>query len=128
VSGGFQHDIAGGQGNLIIPQLQSPNFSLAAQTGWAILRNGDAFFFNVTATGSVTATEVIAEGPGAGVFVYDGTPGSGTLVVAIASQAGTDRFGNAYTGPGIAVSAPGAGGKNIIQVRPDKSAVLIYAP
>ena len=124
---GFQHAVAGGQGNLVIPQFQSPNFDLATQTGWAVLRNGDAYFFNVTATGSVTATKVIAEGPGAGVFVYDGTPGPGTLIVAIAGQAGTDAYGNAYSGPGIAVSAPGAGGKNIIQIRPDKSAMLIYA-
>ena len=125
---GFQHDIAGGQGNLIIPQLQSPNFSLADQTGWAILKNGDAYFFNVTAEGSVTATLVIAEGPGAGTFVYDGGAGPGTLIVAIASQAGIDQFGNAYSGPGIAISAPGlGGGKNIIQIRPDKNAVLVYA-
>jgi|HubBroStandDraft_6_1064221.scaffolds.fasta_scaffold147335_3 hypothetical protein len=126
---GFQHDVAGGQGNLIIPQLQSPNFDLATQTGWAVLRNGNAYFFNVTATGAVTATEVIAEGPGAGVFVYDGAAGPGTLVVAIASQAGTDKYGNAYSGPGIAISAPGlGGGKNEIQIRPDLNAVLIYAP
>src|SRR5580704_15674939 len=123
---GFQHDIAGGQGNLIIPQLQSPNFSLADQTGWAILKNGDAYFFNVTAEGSVTATLVIAEGPGAGTFIYDGNAAYGTLIVAIASQAGITPFGNAYSGPGIAISAPRIGaGKNIIQIRPDKAAMLV---
>jgi hypothetical protein len=126
---GWDQDIAGGVGKLIVPVLQSPNFDLAAQTGWAVLRNGDAYFFNVTATGDVTATEVIAEGPGAGTFVYHGAAGPGTLVIAIASQAGTDRYGNAYSGPGIAVSAPGpGGGKNEIQIRPDLNAVLIYAP
>ncbi len=127
---GFAHDIAGGSGNIIIPALQSPNFSLAAQTGWAIMRNGNAYFFNVTAEGSITATLVIAEGPGAGTFIYDGAAGPGTLIVAIASAAGIDPYGNAYSGPGITVSAPGAGstGKNIIQIRPDKSAVLVYAP
>lgn len=57
---GFAHDVAGGQGNLIIAQLQSPNFSLAGQTGWAILKNGSAYFFNVTASGAITATQVIA--------------------------------------------------------------------
>jgi hypothetical protein len=128
MSGGFQHDVAGGQGNLIIPQLQSPNFSLADQTGWAILRNGDAYFFNITAEGSVTSNTVIVKGSGDGVFVYDGIPALNTLVVAIASTAGTDEFGNAYSGPGISVSAPGPdGGKNEIQIRPDKNAVLIYA-
>ncbi len=125
---GFAHAIAGGQGNLVIPALQSPNFSLADQTGWAILRNGDAYFFNVTAEGAVTATLVIAEGPGAGTFVYDGAAGPNTLIIAIASAAGIDPYGNAYSGPGISVSAPGlGGGKNEIQIRPDLNAVLIYA-
>jgi hypothetical protein len=125
---GFQHAIAGGQGNLVTPALQSPNFNLATRTGWAVMRNGDAYFFNVTATGDVTATVVIAEGPGAGTFVYDGAAALNTLVVSIASAAGVDQWGNQYSGPGISVSAPGvAGGKNEIQIRPDKNAVLIYA-
>ena len=124
---GFTHDIAGGQGNLIIPALQSPNFSIADQTGWAIMRNGDAYFFDVTATGSVTSNTVIVKGSGDGVFVYDGAPALDSLIVAIASAAGTDAYGNAYSGPGIAISAPGPDGKNEIQIRPDKSAILIYA-
>jgi hypothetical protein len=125
---GFQHDIAGGSGNLIIPALQSPNFSIADQTGWAIMRNGDAYFFNVTAEGAVTATLVIAEGPGAGTFIYDGTAGPGTLMIAITGAAGVDAWDNAYSGPGISISAPGVNGsKNEIQIRPDKSAILIYA-
>ena len=123
---GFQHDIAGGQGNLVIPALQSPNFSIAAKTGWAIMRNGDAWFFNVTAQGAVTSNTVVVSGSGDGVFIYSGAPGPGTLVVAIVSAAGTDPYGNAYTGPGIAVSLPGTSG-NQIQVRPDKGAVFIYA-
>lgn len=123
---GFQHDIAGGSGNLIITALQSPNFSLADKTGWAILKNGDAFFFNITAEGSVTSNTVIVNGGGDGVFVYDGTPALGTLVVAIASAAGTDPYGNRYSGPGIAVSVPGHAG-NEIQVRPDLGAILLYA-
>ena len=46
----------------------------------------------------------------------------------VAAAPGVDQWENTYAGPGIAISAPGAGGsKNIIQVRPDKSAVLIYA-
>lgn len=127
MAGGFQHDIAGGGGDLIIAQLQSPNFSLAAKTGWAVLRNGDAYFFNVTATGEVTANSVIVQGAGGGAFIYDGAAGPGTLVVAAVGAAGVDPYGNPYSGPGISFSAPGAGGKNIIQVRPDKSAMLIYA-
>lgn len=124
---GFTDPIVGGGGNLIRPSVQSPNFSLPGKTGWAILRDGSAYFFNVTATGAVTANSVIVGGPGDGVFVYDGLPGPGTLVVAIVSAAGTDHFGNAYSGPGIAISAPGPTGKNEIQVRPDKRAIFIYA-
>lgn len=123
----FSHDIAGGQGKLIAAQLQSPNFDLATQTGWAVLRNGDAYFFNITAAGSVTANTVIVKGSGDGVFIYDGTPAAGTLVLAMASAAGTDHWGNGYSGPGIALSVPGpSGSKNNIQVRPDFGAVLIY--
>jgi hypothetical protein len=124
----FNNPVMGGP-NLIRPRMQSPNFSIAAQTGWAIFENGDAFFFNITATGAVTSNTVIVAGAGDGVFVYDGAPASGSLVVAIAAAAGTDPYGNAYSGPGIAISAPGSGGgKNEIQIRPDLNAVLIYAP
>jgi hypothetical protein len=125
---GFTHDIAGGQGNLIIPALQSPNFSIADQTGWAIMRNGDAYFFNVTAEGAVTSNTVVVAGSGDGVFIYDGVPAFGSLILAMTSAPGTDQYGNGYSGPGIAISAPGPdGAKNEIQVRPDKSAILIYA-
>lgn len=125
---GFADPITGGDGSLIRAQIKSPNFSLAGKTGWAILKNGDAFFFNVTATGLIAANSVVVSGAGDGVFVYDGLPALDSLVVSIASAAGQDGYGNSYSGPGISVSAPGAaGGKNEIQVRPDKNAVLIYA-
>jgi hypothetical protein len=124
---GFADDIVGGGGSLIRKQIQSPNFNLATKTGWAILRNGDAFFFNVTASGLVTANSVVVSGAGDGVFVYDGLPAFDSLVVSIASAAGSDGFGNSYSGPGISVSSPGAGGKNQIQIRPDLNAILIYA-
>lgn len=124
---GFSDSIIGGSGKLIRNQIQSPNFSIAGRTGWAIMKNGDAFFFNVTATGLVTANSVIVSGSGDGVFVYDGPPALDSLVVAISSASGSDGFGNSYSGPGISVSAPGATGKNEIQVRPDKRAIFIYA-
>lgn len=124
---GFSNPVIGGQSTLIRDEIKSSNFNLAAKTGWAIFKNGDAFFFNVTATGLIAANSVIVSGAGDGVFVYDGAPANGSLVVAIAAAAGADRFGNAYSGPGIAISAPGAAGKNEIQIRPDKDAVFIYA-
>jgi hypothetical protein len=124
---GFADPIIGGSGNLIRPSVQSPNFNLAAKQGWAILRDGSAFFFNVTASGVVTANSVVIDGAGQGLFIYDGPPALGSLVIAAVSGAGTDPFGNQYSGPGIVVSAPGPTGKNEIQIRPDKRAMFIYA-
>jgi hypothetical protein len=123
---GFQHAIAGGSGDLVVPEFQSPNFDLAAQTGWAVLRNGDAYFFNITAAGSVTSNTVIVKGSGDGIFVYAGAPAFGTLVLAITSAGGVDEHGNRYAGPGLTASAPGSSG-NQIQIRPDLDAMLIYA-
>lgn len=124
---GFSNPVIGGQSTLIRDAIQSSNFNLAAKTGWAVFKNGDAWFFNITATGAITGNVVVASGSGAGVFIYDGAPGHGNLVVAIVAAAGTDQYGNAYSGPGIAISAPGSTGKNEIQIRPDKDAVFIYA-
>ncbi len=95
---GFQHDVAGGSGDLIVPQIQSPNFSIASQTGWAILQNGDAYFYDITAEGSITSNTVVVSGSGEGVFVYSGTPANGNLIATITSAPGTDGFGNAYVG------------------------------
>lgn len=122
----FANPVVGGGGALVVPVIRSPNFSMADQTGWAIFSNGDAWFFNVVAEGSVTANTVVIAGSGDGVFIYAGTPGPGTLVLALASQAGTDQYGNPYSGPGIALSLPG-GPSNVIEIRPDLSAMLVYA-
>lgn len=65
----FPEEIADGGNNLLVPAIQSPNFSITNQTGWAIEQNGDAYFYNITAEGSVTATTLVATGPGEGVFV-----------------------------------------------------------
>lgn len=124
---GFANPIIGGQGALVRPEIRSPGFSIPGKTGWAILRDGSAYFFNVTATGIVTATSVIVDGAGKGVFIYDGAAAHNNLVVSIASGPGTDLFSNAYSGPGISVSAPGPTGKNEIQIRPDKRAIFVYA-
>lgn len=122
--GSFDNPITGSDGQLVINQIQSSNFSLADQTGWQIQKNGDAYFFNITAAGSVTSNTVVIKGSGDGLFVYNGTPASGTLILSISSAAGEDDYGNAYSGPGISLSWPGFA--NSIQVRPDKKAILIY--
>jgi hypothetical protein len=119
----FPQEVTAG-GQLIVPQIYSPNFNLADQTGWAIMSNGDAYFFNLTAAGSVTANTVVVKGSGDGLFIYTGTPGPGTLVLAATSASGTDMYGNYFAGPGISVSGPG--GNAEIQIRPDKNAILVY--
>lgn len=94
----FDNPIMAGA-DLARPQMQSPNFSIGGQTGWAIYRNGNAYFFNVTATGTITAT--VFDGTdfvidSAGAFFYSGTPALGNLAESIASAAGTDGFGNPF--------------------------------
>lgn len=121
---GFQHAIAGGSGDLVVPEFQSPNFDQATQTGWALLRDGEAFVYSLTAKGAVTSNTVVVRGSGDGIFVYDGTPGPGTLVLAIASASGADQYGNPYSGPGMSLSFGGQ--QDMIQIRPDKKAMLIY--
>jgi hypothetical protein len=126
VGEGFPQPIVAGQ-QLLIPAIQSPDFSIAGQTGWAIMRNGDAWFFNLTAAGSVTSNTVVIAGSGDGTFIYAGVPAFGALVLAMVSAAGTDEYGNEYEGPGVSLSQPGTeGSKNNIQIRPDFSAVLVY--
>ena len=87
-------------GQLTIGQIESPNFSLAGQTGWAILKNGNAYFFNLTAEGNVTATQFLGTDfviNTSGAFFYSGTPANGNLIASIATASGTDSFGNAYS-------------------------------
>ena len=50
---GFNDPIAGSLGALLIKKIMSPNFDQATQTGWAILQNGEAFFFDVIVSGEV---------------------------------------------------------------------------
>lgn len=68
----FPQDVVAG-GQIIIPQIYSPNFSISGKTGWAVLQNGDAYFYNLTAEGEITTNMVVVTGSGQGVFVYNGT-------------------------------------------------------
>jgi hypothetical protein len=102
----FSNPIMGGQ-NFIRPVMSSPNFSIGDQTGWAVYENGNAYFFNITASGTITSTTVIVSGAGEGIFVYSGTPLLGTLVASVTNSSGTDDVGNEYLG-GIVSYQPGA--------------------
>lgn len=92
---GWGNPVVGGT-TLRIPAIQSPNFSLANQTGWAIFADGSAYFFNVTVSGTITGGTLVIDGPAGGVFVYSGTPALGNLIGSWAGAAGTDALGNTY--------------------------------
>lgn len=49
---GFAHDVAGGNGNLVVTSVQSPNF-VHGVSGWQISKNGNAEFNQVQARGQV---------------------------------------------------------------------------
>ena len=94
----FQNEIAGGQGTITRPGLQSEDY-VPGVSGWRIFRNGNAEFNDGTFRGTVTAstfegTEFIISPDGA--FFYDGTPALNNLIASIAPQPGTDSFGNDY--------------------------------
>lgn len=97
MSEGFSNEALGGAlGTLIRSQIQSANFNLAAGTGWAILKNGNAYFFNITATGTITGSTLIVSGSTGGIFIYSGPPALGNLIGSWAGTAGTDAQGNHY--------------------------------
>jgi hypothetical protein len=98
----FSNPITAG-GILVQPDVQSPNFSIAGQTGWAILQNGLAYFYDIILSGgTITGPDYIINT--SGIFMYSGTPANGNLIVSIAPAAGTDAFGNVYV-KGFEVSA-----------------------
>lgn len=93
---GFNNAVVGGSGILKRPAIQSPNFNLPAQTGWAIKEDGSAYFFNVTVVGIITGGTVVVDGPTGGIFVYSGPPVLGNLIGSWTGQSGTDTYGNVY--------------------------------
>lgn len=93
---GFTDPIVGGSGNLIRQSIQSPNFNITNGTGWSIDKNGNAYFFNVTASGTITATTVVVEGSNGAILIYSGIPAAGNLINSIAGAPGVDIYGNSY--------------------------------
>ena len=94
--------------------IQSPNFTPSPLAGWAINADGTAYFADVTAEGTITASTFTGNAingvtitgstfdgtnfviNSAGAFFYSGTPAAGNLTASIASAAGTDGEGNNY--------------------------------
>lgn len=79
--------ITQGLGNLVIPSIQSPNFTHNV-SGWQIKKDGSAEFNNIVIRGSVTI--------GGLELKYNGVPAANNLVYSNSVTAGTDSFGNAY--------------------------------
>lgn len=92
-SGGFSNPVFGGNGTLIRPAAQSPNY-VAGSTGWMIARDGSAEFNNLTIRGTFQGTDFIINS--SGIFLYSSTPALGNMSGSWAALAGTDAFGNAY--------------------------------
>lgn len=84
--GGFSNAVLGGATKLIRAAIQSPNF-LSGVSGWTINRDGSVEFNSGTFRGIIT---------NGGMFIYDGTPAAGKLMLAVSPTAGVDAFGNAY--------------------------------
>lgn len=104
---GWQHSIAGGQGNLIGPVFKSPNY-VPGVSGWAVFIDGSAEFNNLVIRGTFKGTDFEINASGA--FFYSGPPAAGNLVASIASLGGADGFGNNYGGGIFAYGASTVGG------------------
>lgn len=104
MAGGFNNPLVGDGGALAYPSIHSPNY-VAGSVGWTINEDGSVEFNNGIFRGTVTAGSFIGsdfEINQDGSFYYNGTPANGNLFCSIASNnGGTDRFGNAYQGPGF---------------------------
>lgn len=103
----FQNSIVGAGNTLVREMMRSPDF-VSDVSGWTINRDGSAEFNNVSIRGSVVVGgSIIMTDAGDGLFIYDGDPALGNLLLSIAPIAGTDGFGNDYPA-GIKV-VPNAG-------------------
>lgn len=103
----FANPVMGG-GNLARPVMKSPDY-VPGVSGWAIFRNGNAEFNNLSIRGTFLGTDFIISA--AGIFLYSGTPAAGNLIGSWATAAGADPFGNAYL-QGLVIG--GAGSQQIV--------------
>lgn len=72
---GFAHDIAGGDGGLVIETVHSPNY-VPGVSGWTINKDGSAEFNDITIRGGVLSSTLTAGNTVVidqnGIFVYNG--------------------------------------------------------
>jgi len=118
---GFQHDVAGGQGNLVVTSLQSPNFE-AGSMGWQVAKNGNAEFNNAIIRGIVESGQFIGTGEGNEILIYTAAPAAGDLIASVSSTNDTDAEGNTVV-DGLASYGPNAGR---VQVAANQSTGIPY--
>ena len=91
---GFRHDLAGGNGNMIIDSFQSPDFETGV-SGWQVGKDGSAEFNNVTVRGTVESGRFIGTGEGLEFILYSGVPAANNVIASSCSAAAVDSEGNA---------------------------------
>ncbi len=76
---------------------------------------------------AVQTTQVIVDSgtPQSGLFVYNGTPGPGTLAESITAEAGTDPYGNAYVAGAAGYYEDGTVAWNATAGGPDSAATVV---
>jgi hypothetical protein len=109
----FRHDVAGGQGNLIVTSLQSPDFA-AGSAGWQVRKDGSAEFNNLTIRGTFFGTDY--EINAAGTFFYSAAPAAGNLIQSESNTQGQDGFGNYFLSGNTNYIPQGGGGYLAVQV------------
>jgi hypothetical protein len=86
MDGGFNKYQINAKGQLVIQALLSPNF-VSGVSGWEIRKDGSVEFNDGVFRGTIV---------NGGLFIYNGVPAFGNLVMAISPTGGTDAFGNHY--------------------------------
>lgn len=101
---GFSNQVIGGGGVLIRDVMESQGFDIATQTGWAIFKNGAAYFYTISAASEFTVHNqygaVVMTVTNQGFFQYydEESATQGALILAIASRAGNDPVtGHSYS-------------------------------
>jgi hypothetical protein len=140
---GFQHDVAGGDGNLVITSLRSPNF-VHGVSGWQISKNGSAEFQDVILPGGTGVTVTFAAtapaGPAVGDLWYNTSAGlevsqwNGSAWVAYQIGVGALASGIIYAGivdsteiDGAVFRAENSHGATIMTINKSSATWLLYA-